>query len=123
MKLIYLALPYSKYPYGREAAFKEACAASARVMQSGYGVFCPIAHSHSIEVEGMDGNIMDGDWWLEQDFAVLSKCDELWVYQMPGWDQSYGVGKEIEFAKQRKIPIKWVKYYEKNTAGIDFTPA
>lgn len=112
MKLIYLASPYSKYPYGREAAYKEACAEAARCMQSGVAVFCPIAHSHSIEVEGMDGNIMDGDWWLQQDFAVLKKCDELWVYQMPGWKNSYGVLKEIAFAEDNNIPIKWVEYYE-----------
>ena len=115
MKLIYLASPYSKYPAGREAAYKEVCNEAANVMQSGYAVFCPIAHSHSIEVEGMGGNVMDGDWWLEQDFAVLAKCDELWVYQMPGWKDSYGVSKEIEFAKAKGIPIKWVKYYEKQT--------
>jgi hypothetical protein len=116
MKLIYLASPYSKYPGGREAAFKEACAEAARVMQSGVGVFCPIAHSHSIEVEGMDGNIMDGDWWLEQDFTVLSKCDELWVYKMPGWNESYGVEKEIVFALAHNIPIKWVEYYDANAS-------
>lgn len=115
MKLIYLASPYSKYPYGREAAYLEACKEAARCMQSGVAVFCPIAHSHSIEKEGLDGNIMDGDWWLIQDFAVLKKCDELWVYQMPGWKDSYGVRKEIEFALKNNIPIKWVEYYDEQT--------
>lgn len=114
MKLIYLASPYSKYPAGREAAFKEACVEAARVMQSGYAVFCPIAHSHSIELEGMDGNVMDGDWWLKQDFEVLKRCDELWVYQMPGWENSYGVTREIQFALNNNIPIKMLHHVQEN---------
>jgi hypothetical protein len=109
-KLIYLASPYSKYPGGRNAAFLAACDKAAELMLQGHLIFCPIAHSHPIENIGMDGEIKDGDFWLKQDFAVLSKCDELWVYQMPGWDTSYGVGKEIEFAKKNNIEVKYLEY-------------
>ena len=49
-----------------------------------------------------------GDWWLKQDFAVLTKCSKLLVYRMEGWEKSYGVGKEIEFAKEHKIPIEYI---------------
>jgi hypothetical protein len=111
MKLIYLASPYSKYPGGREAAYKEACSKAAELMQQ-VAIFCPIAHSHSIELEGMNGDIKDGDWWLKQDFAVLKRCDELWVYQMPGWEESYGVTKEIMFAVKNSIPIKMIPYVQ-----------
>jgi hypothetical protein len=109
-KLIYLASPYSKYPGGRNAAFVVACDKAAELMLQGTKVFCPIAHSHPIEDIGMDGVIQDGDFWLSQDFAVLSRCDELWVYKMPGWDVSYGVGKEIDFAVENGIPIKYLEY-------------
>lgn len=111
MKLIYLASPYSKYPGGREAAYKEVCIKAAELMQQ-VAIFCPIAHSHSIELEGMNGTIKDGDWWLKQDFAVLKRCDELWVYQMPGWEESYGVTKEIMFALNNHIPIKMIPYVQ-----------
>jgi hypothetical protein len=111
-KLVYLASPYSRFPGGREQAFKLVCQKAAQLMEQGVSVFCPIAHSHPIEVEGMS-KIQDGDFWLKQDFAVLDKCDELWVYKMPGWDTSYGVEKEIERAQWEGIPIKYITYEEK----------
>lgn len=114
MKLIYLATPYSKYPGGREQAYKEACKKAAELM-SHVAVFCPIAHSHSIELEGMNGDIKNGDWWLKQDFEVLKRCDELWVYQMPGWEDSYGVTREIQFALNNFIPIKMLHYVQENS--------
>lgn len=110
MKLIYLATPYSKYRGGRSEAYEMACKKAAELMHKGYAVFCPIAHSHSIEVEGMYGDIQDGDWWLKQDFAVLERCDELHVYQMPGWKDSYGVTREIEYADMLKIPVKYEEF-------------
>lgn len=113
MKLIYLATPYSKYPGGREQAYKEACKKAAELM-SHVAIFCPIAHSHSIELEGMNGDIKNGDWWLKQDFEVLKRCDELWVYQMPGWEDSYGVTREIQFALNNYIPIKMLHYVQEN---------
>lgn len=120
-KLVYLASPYSKYPGGRAEAFQLACQKAAEVMSMGYAVFCPIAHSHSIEEVGMGGEIMDGDWWLHQDFAVLDKCDELWVYMMPGWEVSYGVGKEIERAKRLGIIIEYLYFDDKDRAYFKTT--
>lgn len=107
--LIYLASPYSKYPGGRTAAYKEACRMAGLLMHQGYKVFCPIAHSHSIEMEAFPDNPQNGDWWLEQDFAVLKQCGGLFVYKMPGWEDSYGVQKEIEFAKIHGIPVEYLE--------------
>jgi hypothetical protein len=72
-------------------------------------VFCPIAHSHSIETES-DLPPQEGNWWLERDFPFLDACDELWVYMMSGWEKSYGVGREIEFANKMGIPITFLHY-------------
>lgn len=116
MKLIYLASPYSKYKDGPEAAFKAVCQKAAEVMSMGYDVFCPIAHSHPIEEYGFFGEKGDHDFWLKQDFAILRKADELWVYMMPGWEKSYGVTKEIELAKARKIPIEYLYFDDQDAA-------
>ena len=119
--LVYLATPYSKYPGGREAAYKAACQKAATLMLDGHKVFCPIAHSHSIETEGMD-KVQDGDWWLAQDFAVLEKCDVLMVYQLPGWLESYGVQAEIAFAKANAIPITMLAYEKEEEAQGELFP-
>lgn len=109
--LIYLSSPYSKYPFGREEAYREVCKKAMQLMDQGFIVFCPIAHSHSIEVEsGLD--IRDGVFWLRQDLAVLGYCDELWVYKMPGWEASVGVAAEIAFAEVHGIPIEYVEFEE-----------
>ena len=107
-KLIYLASPYSKYPYGRNAATEAVTKKAAKLMLEGHCIFAPIPHSHAIE-QYMD-EVKDGDFWLKQDFAVLAGCKELWVYKMPGWDESYGVAKEIEFAEKNKIKVKYLEY-------------
>jgi hypothetical protein len=111
-KLVYLASPYSAYPWGREKAYVTVCHKAAELMEQGINIFCPIAHSHAIEMDGMNGVIHDGDWWLKQDYAVLDCCDELWVYKMPGWDKSYGIDQEIKRAKWEGIPIKYLEFEE-----------
>lgn len=109
MSLVYLASPYSKFPYGREEAFKQVCKKAAKLMEEGLSIFCPIAHSHPIEKEGMN-DTKDGDWWLRQDLAVLKHCDKLLVYKMPGWDTSYGVNEEVNFAKKNNIKVEFLEY-------------
>jgi hypothetical protein len=106
--LVYLASPYSKYPGGRKKAFKLVCKKAAELMVQGEHIFCPIAHSHPIEVEGMGGHQQDGDFWLDQDFAVLSACSKMFVYRMAGWEDSEGVARELAFAKQHKIPVEYI---------------
>ena len=118
-KLIYLASPYSKYPKGKEQAFRETCIKAAQLMERGYYIFAPISHSHPIEDIGMPFH-KDGEFWLNQDFEVLKRCDELWVYKMPGWDYSYGVEKEIKFAQQHNIPIHYIEYEKEQQYAFNF---
>ncbi len=114
---IYLASPYTILNQGlvapaiikklKEARFQDVCKKAAELMQNGHQVFCPIAHSHPIELYGMD-EVKSGDFWLEQDFAILIHCDELWVYMLPGWDKSSGVKREVAFAARYNIPVKYL---------------
>jgi hypothetical protein len=107
-KLVYLATPYSHPEWEvKKHRYRMACSMAASLMEQGYLVFCPIAHSHPIETYGMP-ELKSGDWWLRQDFAILKHCDELLVYKMDGWAISYGVGKEIAFANEHLIPIRYI---------------
>lgn len=107
--LIYLASPYTKYPGGKLEAFDLVCEKAAELMDQGHNVFCPIAHSHPIEQTGMITDNSHG-FWLKQDFAVLDRCDELWVYKMTGWQESYGVTEEIKRAQRLGIMIKYISF-------------
>jgi hypothetical protein len=106
--LTYLASPYSApTAKQRKQRFKQVCRKAAALMLNGEEIFCPIAHSHPIEVEGMD-EIKDGEFWLKQDFAVLEHCKHMYVYCMPGWEQSKGIKREIEFAEMKNIPVTYI---------------
>lgn len=107
--LIYLASPYSVGGAGknlRTRRFKLACKKAAELMAGGENVFCPIAHSHPVEVHGMSA-VEGHDFWLKQDFAVLERCTKLVVYRMQGWQDSFGIAKEMEFAEANGIPIEY----------------
>ncbi len=108
--LVYLASPYScKTKEEREERFTLVCRKAAELMLAGYHVFCPIAHSHPIEVHGMD-HIEGHDFWLGQDFAVLEHCEQMFVYKMPGWEFSRGVAAEIQFCNEMYIPITYIDF-------------
>jgi len=117
MAPLYLASPYSvKIPLSEQQAaklrkrrFEAVCKYAAKLMKQGELVFCPIAHSHPIEVLGMPGEVNDGDFWLKQDFAVLQFCKELRVLCLEGWEQSDGIRREIEFAHELNIPVTYVQ--------------
>ena len=48
--------------------------------------------------------------WEIVDLTFISKCDELWVIEMDGWEESTGVQAEIKFAKKRKIPVSYIDF-------------
>jgi hypothetical protein len=103
--MIYLASPYSHADEEvRLARFHQVCIVAAELIKQDYVVFCPIAHSHPIEVHGGVG----GGWdvWIKQDIPIMERCDELHVACMPGWEESIGVQAEIEWwEKNRFTPV------------------
>lgn len=104
MKKIYLACPYSHVDHEvRQQRFHEVNKAAAMLMRRGYLVFSPISHTHPIaEV----GNLPKGwDFWESYDRSFIEWCDELYVLQLNGWQQSTGVNAEIAIAKQMCKPI------------------
>lgn len=109
MSFIYLATPYTHASdIVREDRFKAACQKAADLMISGEKVFSPIAHSHPVEFYGMDGEIKSGDFWLDQDFAILQHASKLVVYKIDGWDKSAGIERELAFARDNGIPIEFI---------------
>lgn len=117
MTFAYLASPYSVVqPISsqqavvlRNSRYRRVCKMAAKLMKEGKKIFCPIAHSHPIETIGMPGELQSGDFWLDQDFAILKHANELIVYKMDGWDKSKGVLREIEFAKENNIPVVYLE--------------
>lgn len=66
--------------------------------------FLPITSSYVTQklVRKLDGEFAA---WAAVDLTWISSCDEVWVLQMDGWDQSVGVLAEIDFAVKNSIPV------------------
>lgn len=100
----YLATPYSKYEAGLEAAFEEACRCAYALIRAGFPCYSPIAQTHSIALSsGHDPR--DHSTWLTQDEPMMHCARGLIVVKMPRWNESYGIGQEIEDFSQMGKPI------------------
>ena len=116
MQLIYLASIYSvPHEDGTKPTVQEmkertlqATQKTAELMQKGYNVFSPLTHADPISDFISEENRVDHDFWLKIDFDIIKRCDELWVYMLPGWERSYGISQEIIFAKDNNIPVKYI---------------
>jgi hypothetical protein len=105
--LVYLGTPYSKYPAGLEAAFKDAAKLAARLLRLGIRVYSPIAHTHPIAIYG-NLDPLDHAIWLPFDEAIMDKASAMVVAKMTGWQESKGIAHEIEAFKKAGKPIYYL---------------
>ena len=105
----YLATPYSKWKDGTDNAFVEACRVAGILIRAGVSVFCPIAHTHPI---ASFGNIdrFDHAIWLPAAGPPVRAPRGLIVCQMPGWERSIGICKEVDFFIDESKPIIYMDY-------------
>lgn len=106
--ILYLSSPYS-HPNAsvRQNRFDAACRVAGRLMEEGYIVFSPIAHSHPIGQ--IMGKALDHEFWMRQCIALLRKSDEFAILTIDGWEMSKGIQQELEMAKLLHIPVREVK--------------
>jgi len=114
MRLIYLANPYhstEEIMEERHRRLMEVLASCANTTEN-LVFYSPIAHWH--ETAKHHKLPTSFSWWRERDFFMLRKCSALWVLPIEGWEDSYGVSQEIEFATDTNIPIFYI---------IDYVPS
>jgi hypothetical protein len=109
--VIYIASPYThEDEYVMNARFEQISKITAKLAAEGVVAFSPITYGHTL----LGFEKMPTNWAFWQNFCLsfLQHCNELWVYQMEGWEQSKGIAEEIEFAKKKEITIKYIKINE-----------
>lgn len=106
--IIYLACPYSDHSKDvREARFHAANEAAAHLIGQGKIVFSPISMTHPIDVVmAAEHETMGSDFWVTFDEAFMVFCDEMIILALPGWTQSAGIRREIEFFRSALKPVK-----------------
>lgn len=103
---IYLASPYSSDdPMVRAERYEAACKKAAELMQMGFSVFSPIAHSHPISAHLPPERVVDHEFWMGQDLPILDSAERLYVLMLPGWVTSRGIAREVEEARRLGIPV------------------
>ena len=98
--MIYLASPYSS---DRALNFKLVEQATATMLQQGHLIFSPIVHCH--EIAEKYSLPTDYKFWEAYATGMLTRANELWVLQIPGWRESLGVQSEIIHARRCQIPV------------------
>lgn len=108
-RLIYLASPYAHPdPMMRELRFVMAMQSTASMMREGMTVYSAIVHCHPIQKQYQ----LPTEWEFWQVFGetMISRCDELHVLMLDGWEDSVGVKAEIAIAERLDKPIRYVEY-------------
>ncbi|BBP76770.1 DUF1937 domain-containing protein [Pseudomonas gingeri NCPPB 3146 = LMG 5327] len=103
MRKIFLACPYSH----AEATvvherFIQCNRVAAQIIEAGHAVFSQVSMSHPINLAfvGKDSQAI-GKLWAPVDALFMEMMGELIVLDLPGWELSSGIQREIEFFRQR----------------------
>ena len=104
MSYWYLATPYSKYPDGIEAAFLVACEQTAILIRAGIPVFCPIAHTHPVAINGAI-DPYDHTIWIPADKPLMEGARGLIFCKLPSWEISYGMDVERKYFESVGRPV------------------
>ena len=98
--VVYVSGPSSGMPDCNYKAFK---AADAYLTHLGFEVINPL----EADEEQFDpkGRVTDEAWlkYIIRDLRLLAKADA--IYQLPGWDESFGASIEFLVAKRLKLLI------------------
>lgn len=107
MSFWYLASPYSKYPFGLNAAFEAVCQARGLLVKAKIPCFSPIIHCHPV---AMICNIdpLDYKIWLLSEEPILRAAKGLIVLKLESWEISYGIGVEMGVFRSEKKPIVYM---------------
>lgn len=103
----YLSAPYN---HPDEAVRNERYALISQkcndLIKEGTFVFSPI--THNIPIRQL-GELTNWDHWGPYDLTMLALCKKMFLYQLPGWEESKGVAAEVAFAEANNIPIVEMK--------------
>lgn len=102
--LAYLASPHTLYPAGIDAAWRDVCAITARLIAAGTCVYSPIACTHLMQGHGAPPHT-DHAFWLQFDEAMMRVCDVLIVAHMDSWEISKGIAMEVAYFEKAGRPI------------------
>lgn len=110
MRSIFLACPYSHAdPAVTQQRFEACNEVAARILARGAVVYSQVSMSHPINLAlPANARVNVGALWGPVDEVFMGVLDELIILDLPGWDASSGIRREIEvFEAQGKRVSLW----------------
>jgi len=103
MRKIFLACPYNHVDASvTQDRFIQCNKVAATIIESGNIVFSQVSMSHPINLAFEDkDSAAIGKLWAPVDAVFMGMMEELIILDLPGWDLSAGIKREIEFYKNR----------------------
>ena len=114
----YLSQPYNGTEEQKRFRYEAGAKACMQLMEKGLSVFSPIVHNHNL-LPFADNLSVERrrEIFLPFDLTMLSRAKGMVVLTLEGWEESHGVGIEIDFCKQHQKSI----IYLERAAIVDFT--
>jgi len=105
--LLFLSCPYSDPSEAvRRARYDEAVKAAADLMRRGHFVLCPVIMNHPVEAELLAQELScPSGYWKLLEALLANVSSELVLLQLPGWQESRGVAREIALFSSLYKPI------------------
>lgn len=86
--------------------FHASARAAAFLIHRGKFVYSPITMTHPIDlIMAKEHDTMGSDYWCDFDEAFMRVCKEMIILTIPGWKESRGIQREIEFFRTAGKPI------------------
>lgn len=82
---------------------------ASHFMRQGHHIYAPIVYSQALLKSGFfeDGS---HEFWLPFDESLLLGAADLWLLQLPGWEQSKGVEFELEVCHNRGLLVTHIPW-------------
>ena len=104
--MIYLAAPYGATdPEMVEQRMREVERVLAHLNFHGQVSYSPLLIHHCLKSGYPLPSTME--FWRTLCFSLLSKCDEMVVLCLDGWESSIGIREEIEYCAKANIPVTY----------------
>lgn len=115
--VIYLAGPYSNdapaaahrpaSPGKRVARFNAITEVAKILIEKHEIVFSPLTMTHPIDVRM--AHDPGSEFWVKFDEAFMTHCSAIAVLKLPGWNQSSGVARELEYFAAKGVKPIWLE--------------
>ncbi|WP_271079173.1 DUF1937 family protein [Aurantiacibacter sp. MUD61] len=112
--IIYLGGPYTHSDQAVKVdRYEKVTKAAAHLIEKKLIVYSPLTMTHPIDViMAGEGETLGSDYWVAFDEAFMEHCCGMIVLQLPGWDQSSGVKREVEFFQDKGLPVIFLQPQE-----------